>query len=650
MAATGPAEPDGRGVDARASFEDWVRRALGLRDGLKLEARLRGGTAQKAATIAGSIARARFLVVDVDDASGGSRPAFLRLAPLAIPPAEAAGRASLDEWRREHHALRAALRPLHGALRPMTSLEAGPPFPAVLPPLYFCKEKDVWIGVVCPGCSGPALADDPTQARCPACGSPGGAGDPAADPKATLWQWVRAGKTPRKGAAAAATSAWIPCLTCSLREECYPAAGPSDAAAKAGERLEAVVDAPCGAALVEPFDLPLRAWLRLASGERWSVVRQELSSQPAAHVARVDALVGRGRTTVLGPEHGTAFALETFLLRLELLRQLLASLHGLAEGPGFPHLGLAPETVWIGLAGSDVWGAALWTSRVRLLETTAARESAGAFVPPPERLEALVPPECRGGSGAWLAGRCLPRGGVAKLREAKTWEFNFIPSEPQAVSPPRGSAVRFAAAGPEGPQGQEVTGRVDVAFPEVWMVTVDQPARFERTLEELLGRDDGRPMIGIQQVRDHAVADDLYAVGTMWLATLLADPGSLEGAARLREILKQSAAKAGPSYVDAAEHAGLLVYRTREDVPDRHLPPDLLEAALSLGNRLCGGVPAAFPGQAHEPIGPGERAQVYAALLAEVGDLGRSVRDRIFGYSAADAEIRALLEGSASRG
>lgn len=157
-------------------------------------------------------------------------------------------------------------------------------------------------------------------------------------------------------------------------------------------------------------------------------------------------------------------------------------------------------------------------------------------------------------------------------------------------------------------------------------------------------------MIAIQQVRDHALADDLYAVGTLWLAWLLADPGSIEGAARLREALRQAGTKKPPSYVEAAEQAGLLVYRTREDVPDRHLPADMLEAALSLGNRLCGGVAGAFPGQGHEPLVPGARVDAYDTFLAEVTDMGRAVRDRIFGYSAADAEIRALLEGVASRG
>ena len=444
-----------------------------------------------------------------------------------------------------------------------------------------------------------------------------------------------------KGEAAGSDAAEIACLTCGERDKCFPASGPSRDPGTAGTRLVAISDRPWGGLLVEPFHLPFHAWLRLASGEPWRAVRSLLAAWPPSLLVELDRILGGARTTILGPEHGGSFALETFLLRLEWLRQTLVTLRALADGPRRPHLALGPEALAVAVGSPSVWGAPLWTSRVVFLTPGAARATPdGSFEPLPGRSTAMVPPECRGGA-AWVRGRCLPR---KTLTPDKPWEFHFLPSESATQSPAKGTAVRFALDDAGEPSGPAVVGRIDVAFRDVWVVTVLDPRGNEGTIREMLQREDGRPSIVMQAVSDHGLADDLYPVGSLWLSSLVAEPGSVPAAVRLREALRSAPADA--SRLDAAEASGPCYYVTKETAPERRLPVELIDGALDLGNRLCGGVAGAYPGQGHEPVAADRRAKVYDGFLAEVAALASDARHRLFGYSPADAEIRALLEGA----
>ena len=106
------------------------------------------------------------------------------------------------------------------------------------------------------------------------------------------------------------------------------------------------------------------------------------------------------------------------------------------------------------------------------------------------------------------------------------------------------------------------------------------------------------------------------------------------------------AMKADASRTEAAEASGACYYVSRESAPERRLPVELIDGALDLGNRLCGGAAGSFPGQGHEPVSADKRANVYDGFLDEVASLASDARQRLFGSSPADAEIRALLEGA----
>jgi hypothetical protein len=364
-----------------------------------------------------------------------------------------------------------------------------------------------------------------------------------------------------------------------------------------------------------------------------------LGSLPETSLGEMDRILGTSRATMLGPEHGELFALETFLLRLDWLRQLLAAMGALHRSQHKPHLGLSAETVGVGVGEAGVWGSTLWIARTVILTSGASRETGdGQFEPMPGRSAAFVPPECRGGA-AWVRGRCHPRGTAKTITSAKTWEFHFVPTESATETPQKGTPVRFAMDDAGEPEGTPIEGRIDVAFRDVWVVTVTDPFRWEAGLREMLKRDDGRPEIVMQPVSDHGLADDLFAIGTLWLSTLVEEPGAIPSAVRLRQALR-------PAKGSTAESPGPGFYSTGGGAPERRLPADLLDSALDLGNRLCGGVAGGFPGQAHEPVSAEVKETVYRAMLADVSALAADARNRIFGYAPADAELRAALEGA----
>src|SRR5262249_13035040 len=143
------------------------------------------------------------------------------------------------------------------------------------------------------------------------------------DPLAALWRLARNGQP------SAEEAREIACLGCDERDRCYPASGPSRDPGTAGARRTAGAGRPWSGRLVEPVHDPFSAWLRLASGESWPEVRASVPRWPKLLCADLDRLFAGFRPTILGTEHGSSFALETFLLRLEWLRQALSTVRDL---------------------------------------------------------------------------------------------------------------------------------------------------------------------------------------------------------------------------------------------------------------------------------------------------------------------------------
>jgi hypothetical protein len=188
---------------------------------------------------------------------------------------------------------------------------------------------------------------------------------------------------------------------------------------------------------------------------------------------------------------------------------------------------------------------------------------------------------------------------------------------------------------------------VDVAFSEVCSLSVADPASVPPSLRPLLENKGAGARVRLGQVQDHGLVDDLFAVGTLWLGWLLADPGDLDGAAEFRDALRSTTTSGsdGAKVVDAKTRSRRLV-TAAESAKGFVLGADrgLLAGALELGLRMCGAWPDAYPGAAHEPMSRERKVAVYSSFLDDAGILAEKARAILRGVPGADAEIWSALD------
>lgn len=561
----------------------WIARALGLADGVGVVPAAGGPSWRE-----GGTPRTRFLEIElVADDGRPPNAALLRVVPFdgAEGGLDPEGFASERQEHRFGGGASAWLGPPDVPLEEEERL-------AALPPILACAEKRVLIAV--PG------------------------EEEEEDPVAVLEGVVRSGGAKIPGDA-------VPCLACDRRERCFPAAADPTKGIPAAAVLSVVSAHPWGGLVTERPDLDWDGWVRLASG----------GPSPDRSIPRPLAT---------GREHGRVFAVETLLVRAELLRQALEALHDLHARTGHPHLDLRPSGLAFRLAPGHPWAPSLWTARLKLLESGPGHAAGEGYAPPAGRPAELVPAACA--SGGWVEGRCLPGGG-AEPWTLPRWDLKFLPGTPDRT-PERGAVVRFELASGKG--RTSVLGRIAVAFQEVWSVQVEAPGEQRAAIEELLAGGAGHPMIRVREVADHSLEDDLFALGTIWLSLLLADGAPFGEAVALRDALASAGPATGAKGLAAvARNAAALRYHAGEGADAGLLPPLLLEGALELGRRLTGGDPDGLPGEGHEPTTPEARERVLAGLRGEAADLAALAREILFGGSAEEAEIRVALEGIGER-
>ncbi len=646
-------------------FDDRLSRHLGVRGGLSVEARLEPGPFPVLAFLDPDTTGRRFLLIDaLEEESGKRRLAVLRLLPLDLTAKGAEGTATLSRWRQEWSDL-TALSP--GTLRPAVGIQGILSEAPVLPPVFFCPAKLTLVPVVCPGCAGPGDAQALTADRlCPTCGSPAGAADPSekgepTDPLEVLWKKVREGGERAESGENGPEARLEPfCIGCDNRETCFPASGPSREPSTAGEILVPLSARPWGGIIVEPFHLPLSAWCFLMLGMPWVGVRRDLLELPAVLLEEIEARFQEERRFLFSPEAAFAFGLESLLLRLETLRQILMVLFRLSVERGHPHLRVTPESIWVRLEPADALRSALWSGRVQLLDTAPAVRDGdgGSLTPPAGRHPLLTPPGCGEGED-WIDGTCILKGGSGAA-EALT-RVEFLPAAPFSKQPAKGDLVRLGVPS-ESRTGEmrTIVGRVEATFPEMCRVFVRDPSVKPAEVRSLLTRGHGSSTIRLQIIRDHSLVDDLYAVGTLWITSLLANPRDLEAAARFRDEMARRLRGIRPGQVDAEIRAalneprigGVFAVQAGHDAVEStaasrqgvaFIDSWHMARALALGLRLCGAVPGGYPCQNHEPAGVEERARAYDTLLSMVVELSRQVRERMLSSTVRENPILGAL-------
>jgi hypothetical protein len=646
-----------------AELPAWICRALGLPEGVRLELP-RQSVPAGVLVIRPDRSDRVFLPLDaVDGRTAGRSPVFLRILPLGLAEATTRRGVALGRWRREWIDLTSPARPEEGLLRSLSSSIRPSGRPPVLPPLYLCKEKQAFVAAVCLGCHGPSDASSTSsEGACPACGSAGRREttreiepDSAAD---TLWARARRTGT-RTGEAADLLDPY--CASCERREICFPDGGPSREPGTAMDLLIPISESPWGGIVVEPFHLPFWTWSRLAGGAPWARVRETLRDHPPSVLQAADARIAFDRTTLYERAAGSAHGLETLLIRLAVLHQVLSGLAGISSRLGHPHLGLTGEGIWIRLEPAQGLRTALWSARAVLLDPAPAwfaeggDDGIGEYVFATDRDPHLTPPGCERHDD-WAEGLCIPRAATAS--PGGGIRVNFLPNAQFSRSPSRGDAVVLAfPAEPTSGVERRVRAIVEVALPDFCNVVVADPSVPEEEVRSWMAGPRGAAA-RLKVLRDHSLVDDLFASGTLWIASLMRLPGELRDAARFRDDLAprlrglRGDAAITAETERAMRESGLFPVSGEGDRagsgPESDdglvlLDPVLLARAVALGMRLCGATPGGYPFQDHEPVGPEERALAHETVLAEVVGLSREIREHLLGGNRPHDEIVGAL-------
>lgn len=215
----------------------------------------------------------------------------------------------------------------------------------------------------------------------------------------------------------------------------------------------------------------------------------------------------------------------------------------------------------------------------------------------------------------------------------------------------------LAGTGAEAPDEVILEARVESSSPESCRFYLFSDPKSGGDVRSTLLRGQDGSTIRARVRRDHSLVDDLYAVGTMWIASLLASPTGFEAAAQFRDelaprlrntspgggitLIQESLKAATTSRKFDIRSAGLM--GGAGDSRTAPVEEDLLAKALALGMRLCGAVPAGYPCQHHEPTDRENRERVYEMLLSIVTELSRETRERLLGTGTVDHEILGAL-------
>jgi hypothetical protein len=580
---------------------------------------------------------------------------LLRVAPLGMTDA-AGPELTLGRWESEWTDLTRPSRS-EGLLPVQTGIQqVGRPAP-ILPPTYFCPEKQCWIVSICPSCTGPAPAGDRSAApRCAICGSPrpeGAEGAPAPGPLEGL-AILASGE--EAGSGQGEHGYRLPCLDCDRRSTCFPSTGPSEGGGAAAEILVPLSSLPWGGAVVHSAHLPLEPGLRLLEGEPWSRVREGVDQVPPSLVAEAERRFGVGQSFFIGPGDTDAFACESLLLRLEWLRQLLLGARTLAVDGAHPHLAIAPERIRVSLGTPDGPVPLLWCSAAHLLDTSPGFRSDGADEPPrfdlpDDRSPLYAPAGCTGGGGGAIEGICLPRGGSS---------VDFLPTAQFSSIPGEGDRVEILLPTSDPAAVGKILARVQIAFAEVCRLEMDDPRMSAEEATAELAKHAGSSGFRIRVSRDHSLVDDLFALGTIWFGSLIRQPFEWDNVAKLRDEMIAAAGVdrpedgtdgAGARALEVMENSGLLCIQmsgdsvrsdeTGDGAAPRGVDRGLMSRSLALGLRMCAVLPDGYPGQDHQPVSVEQRAQAYDLILAQVRELQRELRSRLFS-SREEARVDAL--------
>lgn len=551
------------------------------------------------------------------DAGDPERP-FLIVAPTAseAPAArrmlrmEAADGDREEISLRQYRALVDERLPAEGTCGPDRDLAEPPVVPEVLPPLFYCRHKTLWIAVRCPsGASGEGDGE-----TCAGCGKSRAEGCAVEGPLHALWQAVQEGARAHAQAPAGSQTdeaAFPPpaCLSCERRTQCYPASGSPTAPAGA---LDALIQ-------VQP-----RPWIGL-------VVRPVEGSLPEWVDALREATTANDR--LVYPEFLARASAEDLWLRLEFFHRLLSSVQQLSRRSERPHGALGPEQIRLRHTDADAGPVpSSWKASPVLLDVAPGVEVGERVLP-----EQLRPKRTAAGAREPFGGVLTPLGETAEHDGRRGAKFLFLldGEQPFREDTPAGTPLRASTLRDDAPV--ELDGVLESGDHDVLRVTLF-PGAVDPDDFAAIGAD-----VTLRIVEDGGVQDpDLFALGTLWIGLMRRGAFDVRAAAVLRDRLREEIERAKIDRVDhrsAARLCGRTALATHESLlelasaDEAGSELELLGRCLWLGVRMTDGLTDA-----------GERLLALDAFTREVGELIDRARFEMLGRPRPAEELLSVIE------
>jgi len=562
-------------------------------------------------------------------------------------------------------------------------LEPGRNLLSALPPLWYCKRRQLLFVPPCPACGEPlAECRDDTLLQavglgsrsstphrwvyCPSCvGRDGGSrfysptGEPAGHPQVDD-RWTLVADFARQ-VEAGGGNPHFPCPGCSFSHTCFP----PEAGGGAGEARTLLTPLSFygGEACTIPLlPLPFDAAGEVLGGRAPAEVRQPWDeTSPTGQRSRP--------VFWFAEEREQRLPLEILLLKLTVFEQLCAELETFHRTLGRPHLNLNPGTVRVALGSGAGAAPAGWCSQVGVVGLEGARpaadatgEEACAWQPPLRADLAYSHPGVAAwrGEGGWQPARfavrmvvddgegCVVEGVLEteRLRPGETGPADTVQVELGQTLGFR-SELRFACA-VRGGDGGGVALR-------------SAPVHLEPTDRDRLKSLRALPQVEVRftVARRYGVECDLFSLGMLWFRALIVNrsQGMDEVSHRVRLLAGELERRVGAGEAAATELlAGELgrcladpLLEARQVAWDplplggEPIPNPLWRQVVELGFRLL----TAIPGFSFLPAG-GARATVDGAAVgrarAALGEVLGQVRQALRDWQPEPVtEVRAVL-------
>ncbi len=466
----------------------------------------------------------------------------------------------------------------------------------------------------------------------------------------------------------------FPCYDCAESGRCFPE---GRGYASVVDRMVAFSFNDCQTECSELHDLPVDVFADCLGGrplEPWTASLRAGSSGTADHYrAGVLTTLSHRPRALLSPSSSSPVgALEVLLLKWNLLTQTVHHLRSLYARCERPHLALSAKHVIVRLADSAQHAPAFWQARVALLglgdasEVSIGGDSGAALFRPSEQLE---PWYASGRMQRNAAAFGKPRVGGVTLSVEKVGspdgrelviEGRLEDPDLASLDPACGDVVSISLPGVDGAEAVCFWATLSGGSSDGGVCFDGAATKGDSGFDVDFHVGTKFDKINYQFYPRYGLADDLYALGVLWLRVLLVnEKQDFQGACgEARQLVERLVSKSGESptgewvegrmeglVASPAWHCGNLFYaRPAHDDAASTIPSDLWGRVLAIGVRLLSpGLPFGFARMDGESEGA---ADALDRVCNEFLRIERDIERRLFSFGGVNAWVGGALESA----